>query len=358
MDKNRYILIMAGGVGSRFWPASRETLPKQFLDILGIGKSLIQTTFERINQIIPAENILVATNAAYKDLVMEHLPLVKESNILLEPSRNNTAPCIAYAALKIQALNPDASFGVLPSDHVILKETAFIEKMDLAFDYAEEEDAIVTLGIQPTRPDTGYGYIHFEDNSDIPLEGIKKVRTFKEKPDVATAQTYLDSGEYLWNAGIFIWHTQTILNSFKANAVEIYDILSKGNDDYNQSSEQAFIDEHYPTTPNISVDYAILEKSSNVFTIPAEIGWSDLGTWNSLHDYLEKDETGNVIQADESIVNNTKNTFIKSGKNKILVVDGLDDYIVIDQEDALLIYPKSKEQEIKEIRKGIKKDFL
>lgn len=341
---------MAGGVGSRFWPASREHLPKQFLDILGVGKSLIRLTFERAIKIVPTANIIIATNKQYKELVTEHLPELKDNQILLEPSRNNTAPCIAYAALKVKAFNPNGVMAVLPSDHVILKEDTFLENLTLAFDEATKNNAILTLGIEPTRPDTGYGYIEIDTKH---TDGkVRKVAQFKEKPNVETAKQYLQSGNFVWNAGIFIWSVETILSSFGENAPGILKLLAEKETVYNTFDEQAYIDKVYPLTENISVDYAILEKSQNVYTIPVDIGWSDLGTWNSLYSYLEKDDNQNVLNG-KVTTSNTTNTFVKSSNNKLLVIDGLDDYIIIDEEDVLLIYPKHKEQEIKQVRKSI-----
>ena len=350
--QNNYITIMAGGVGSRFWPASRESLPKQFLDILGVGKSLIQLTYDRATQLVPKENILILTNKKYKDLVNQHLPEITDNQILLEPSRNNTAPCIAYAALKITSQNPGAIFAVWPSDHVILKEEEFKKKMNLAFDYAKKGEALVTLGIQPTRPDTGYGYI--EVNHKDGAQAIEKVVQFKEKPDLATAQKYLDAGNYFWNAGIFVWSVKAVTTAFQNNAPNILEVLGEDISKYNTPEEQEYIDRVYPNTEKISVDYALLERSKNVFTIPADIGWSDLGTWNSLHAYLDKDENQNVIQGQVLSVSDCQNNFIRLPKNKKAVLKGLENMIVIDDGDVLLIYPKDDEQEIKSVRNNIK----
>lgn len=352
---NRYIVIMAGGIGSRFWPASREEMPKQFLDILGVGKSLIRLTFERAIQIVPTENVLIATNKMYKDLVLEHLPELTENQILLEPSRNNTAPCIAYAALKINANNSEGVFAVLPSDHVIEKENEFISKLEQAFDFASAHSAIVTLGIDPTRPDTGYGYIkkakvQIDSNKE---EGIFKVERFTEKPDEATAKTYVDSGAYVWNAGIFIWSVSTVLNSFANNAPKIVEVLNQQPEKYNTDGEQEYIDQVYPLTESISVDYALLERSDEVYTIPADIGWSDLGTWNSLHNYLAKDDHGNVVQANTVHLDNVRDSYIRATSERVIVIKGLEDYIVVDEPGALLIYPKSLEQEIKGVVKKV-----
>jgi len=353
MEKNKsnYVAIMAGGVGSRFWPASREHTPKQFLDILGVGKSLIRLTYERFTNIVDPQNILVVTNKIYKDLVKEHIPEIPESNIITEPSRNNTGPCVAYTAFRLEAMDPNASFVIAPSDHVILKEDAFLSKIDQALRLASAKDVIVTLGIEPTRPDTGYGYI--ETTNDSSDNGVIKVNQFKEKPDVATAESYIKRGGYYWNAGIFIWSVKTILNSFQKNATEIYDILSQDRSKYNTEAEQAYIDQVYPTTPNISVDYAILENADNVYTIPADIGWSDLGTWNALHAYKEKDDSGSVVIGENTMLVDSKNCIVKSDAKKLVVIKDLEDYIIIDEPDVLLVYPKSKEQSIKQLRQSI-----
>lgn len=354
--KNKYIAIMAGGVGSRFWPASRESLPKQFLDILGVGKSLIQLTYDRALQLVPKENILIATNKRYKGLVNEHLPEITDNQILLEPSRNNTAPCIAYLALKIANQNPDATFAVWPSDHVILKEAEFNTKMNLAFSYAAKGEALVTLGIQPTRPDTGYGYI--EVNHKDGVQAIEKVVQFKEKPDLETAQAYLDAGNYFWNAGIFIWSVKAVKEAFQNNAPSILEVLSEDISKYNTAEEQEYIDRVYPNTEKISVDYALLERSKNVYTIPADIGWSDLGTWNSLHAYLEKDKNDNVMQGVILSAVDCEDNFIRLPRTKKAVIKGLKNMIVIDEGDVLLIYPKDEEQEIKSVRGSIDDDSV
>jgi len=355
-SENYYVAIMAGGVGSRFWPASRESMPKQFLDILGVGKSLIRMTYERFNNIIPADRILVVTNKIYKDLVHEHIPEIPINNIITEPSRNNTGPCVAYTAFRLEAMNPDATFVIAPSDHVILKEQAFLDRITEALSYASTHEAIVTLGIQPTRPDTGYGYI---ETSGTTNGDIQKVKSFREKPNRDTAQNYLDDGGYYWNAGIFVWSCKTILSSFQSNANEIYTILSQDKSKYNSSEEQAYIDKVYPTTPSISVDYAILENATNVYTLPADIGWSDLGTWNALHAYLDKDDTGSVVLGENTLLLDSKNCIVRSDAKKLVVVKDLEDYIIIDEEDVLLVYPKSQEQEIKALRKNIEqKEYL
>lgn len=357
MNRNQYIAIMAGGVGSRFWPASREDRPKQFLDILGVGRSLIQLTFDRAARIVPVENILIVSNAAYKDLILEQLPELTESQLLLEPSRNNTAPCVAYTALHLKAKSEDAVFAMLPSDHVILKEEAYIEHMKQAMAAASGEEAIITLGIQPTRPDTGYGYINFETEGD---DGIHKVHQFKEKPDRDTAQQYLDSGEYLWNAGIFIWSVRTILSAFGESSAEILDVLCADESKYGTSDEQSYIDEVYPNTKSISVDFAILEHAKNVKTIPADIGWSDLGTWNSLYAYLDQDDHKNVsLGKHVNQIDSSGNIVRSADSDKLVIVKGIKDYIIIDDDNVLLIYPREEEQSIKALRSEYKDtDFV
>lgn len=341
---------MAGGIGARFWPASRTSLPKQFLDILGVGKSLIRLTFERFLQLCPAENIFVVTNGMYKDLVKEHLPELSDNQILCEPSRNNTGPCVAYTALKLRDLNPAANLVIAPSDHIILQEKAFIDTLRKGLDFTARHDALLTLGIQPTRPDTGYGYINYEPVAAV--DDVHKVVRFTEKPPLDRAREFLASGEYLWNAGIFIWRVASVLEAFRAHAREILDVL-EAEGVYNTAGEQAFIDERYPQTPKISIDYAIMEKAENIYTIPSSFGWSDLGTWASLYAESARDEHGNALQGDLIQVHDTHNSFIRAPKDKLLVVGGLDDYIVVDTGDVLLIWPKSREQEIKGVTGSI-----
>lgn len=351
MNKNNYVAIMAGGIGSRFWPASRVNRPKQFLDIMGTGKSLIQQTCDRFLKLCPQENIFIVTNSIYKELVKEHLPFITDNQILCEPSRNNTAPCVAYAALKLSALNPEANLVVAPSDHIILKEDAFINALEQGLDFTSKHDALLTLGISPTRPDTGYGYINFASDDQ---DGVHKVERFTEKPDFDTAKSFVTSGSYLWNAGIFLWRVSSLLKAFQKNAPEIYNILAAGHEYYNTDQEQAFINKAYPTTPSISIDYAIMEKADNVYTIPSEFGWSDLGTWASLHAESDKDEHGNSTNSENALFFECKDNMIRLPNNKLAVVNGLEDYIIVDEDDVLLIFPKAKEQEIKQITGLIK----
>jgi mannose-1-phosphate guanylyltransferase len=352
---NNYVAIMAGGVGSRFWPASRTANPKQFLDILGVGKSLLRLTFERFLQLCPAENIFVVTNGIYRELVKQHLPELSDNQIVCEPSRNNTAPCVAYTALKLQALNPEANLVVAPSDHVILEPANFIAALQEALAFTQNHRALLTLGIEPSRPDTGYGYINFVKD---PSEGrVHKVLRFTEKPPLEQAQAFLASGDYLWNAGIFIWKVNNLLEAFHQHAGEILQILGAEPQHFNTPGEQAYIDRVYPSTPNISIDYAIMEKADNVYTIPSSFGWSDLGTWASLHAEGDKDSHGNTLNAEPAMLYHVNNCLIRAPKGKLVVIKDLEDYIVVDEGDVLLIHPKGKEQEIKKIAEEVGKSL-
>ena len=355
-----YVLIMAGGVGSRFWPKSRNHFPKQFIDILGLGKSLLQLTYERFLNICPAEQILILTNESYAGLVAQQLPNVLTENILLEPSRNNTAPCIAYASYKILKANPEANIVVAPSDNLILKEEVFLQKINQALDYAAQHDALLTLGISPTRPDTGYGYIKYEKEQGTRSkegEEIKKVMAFMEKPSLDKAKSYIESGDYVWNAGIFIWSAKAIKKAFEKYSPEIAHLFETGNSTYNTPEEANFITLNYPKSPNISIDYAIMEKAENVYTIPADIGWSDLGTWASLHSVAEKDESNNAVNCAHLHLQNTSNCIIQIPDNKAAVIKGLQDYIIVDDGKVLMIYPKSDEQEIKQVAGKMVSEF-
>jgi mannose-1-phosphate guanylyltransferase len=351
-QNNIYVTIMAGGVGSRFWPASRNARPKQFLDILGLGKSLLRLTFERFQKVCPTEQIYIMTNQQYRDQVLEQLPELTAQQILCEPSRNNTAPCIAYAALKLKKTNPKATMIVAPSDHLITDETTFVEKILQAAQFAKDQKALVTLGIQPHKAHTGYGYIKYQAEEAAP--GIHRVAAFTEKPDEATAQAFLKEGNYLWNGGIFIWQAATVLEAYSQFASSIYDLLYAGWDQLNTAQEQTFIDEAYPKTENISVDFAIMENADNVYTIPAEFGWSDLGTWDSIYQLQEKDAEQNVVSQCNALLQNTHNCLIHADSKKLVVVKGLDDYIIVDDDDVLMIFPKADEQDIKAITKAVK----
>ncbi len=350
-DTKPYVAIMAGGIGSRFWPASRESRPKQFLDILGTGKSLLQLTYERFARITDAERILIVTNNAYRDQVQEQLPELPTANVLCEPSRNNTAPCVAYTAFRIEALDPEAAMIIAPSDHVILKEDSFLTAVQIGVDFISRQDALVTLGIEPTRADTGYGYIKYAAAET--QAGVHKVEAFREKPNSATAQEYLKEGGYVWNAGIFIWRAKDILAAFAEHAEQIYSTLAPGRGKFATSDEQSFIDVAYPQTEAISVDYAIMERAGNVYTIPADIGWSDLGTWGSLHAFAGKDDRSNVVQGGNTVMLDSSNNLVRTNDGKLVVIRGLEDFIVVDEEDVLMIYPKSQEQEIKQLTKDL-----
>ncbi len=346
MNKNYYAILMAGGVGSRFWPVSTTEFPKQFHDMLGSGETLIQKTFSRLSKRIPAENILILTNEKYNQIVLDQLPMVKPEQVLLEPAMRNTAPCILYASLKIQKENPNAVMVVAPSDHWIEDENAFIENLQQCFDFCTNENALLTLGIQPTFPNTGFGYIEYDKSDYNP---IKKVSHFREKPDYETAKSFLESGNFLWNGGIFIWSVESVTAAFQIFQPQMYALFLKGYESYNTADEVNFIHQNYALAENISIDYAIMEKAENVYVLPATFDWNDLGTWGSLHEKLEKDANNNAVVNAKVILENASNNIIRSDAKKLIIIDGLDDYIIVDKEGVLLIYPKSKEQDIKRI---------
>ncbi|WP_420574777.1 mannose-1-phosphate guanylyltransferase [Kordia sp.] len=353
MNKNYYAILMAGGVGSRFWPVSTSSFPKQFHDMLGTGETLIQKTFQRLSKLIPKENIYILTNEKYNDLVLQQLPDVTQKQVVLEPAMRNTAPCILYASLKIQKENPNAVMVVAPSDHWIEDETAFIQNLQASFDKCEKENVLMTLGIQPTFANTGYGYINFEENE----HAIKKVHQFTEKPDYETAKKFLASGNYLWNAGIFIWSVNTIITAFQNFQPKLYDLFDEGFSVYNTDFEDDFIRDNYGRAENISIDYAIMEHASQVYVLPATFDWNDLGTWGSLYDKLDKEEQGNAVVNAQTILQDASGNMIRTTDKKVVVIDGLNDYIVVDKEDVLLIYPKTKEQDIKKVLQKVKDTF-
>lgn len=356
MNKNYYAILMAGGVGSRFWPVSTTDFPKQFHDMLGSGETLIQKTFSRLSKLIPAENILILTNEKYNDLVLEQLPMVKQEQVLLEPAMRNTAPCILYASLKIQKQNPDAVMVVAPSDHWIEDENAFVNNLQQCFDFCQNNDALMTLGIHPTFPNTGFGYIEFETQGKAELSEaksdvnpIKKVNQFREKPDYETAKHFLEQGNFLWNGGIFIWSAKSIITAFEKFQPQMNNLFLQGIESYNTSAEKDFINKNYANAENISIDYAVMEKANNVFVLPATFDWNDLGTWGQLHEKLDKDEQNNAVVNATVILENASNNIIRAEGKKLVIVDGLDDFIIVDKDDVLLIYPKGKEQDIKRI---------
>lgn len=354
MNKNYYAILMAGGVGSRFWPVSTETFPKQFHDMLGTGETLIQKTFQRLSQSIPKENIFILTNERYNDLVFQQLPEVTKRQVVLEPAMRNTAPCILYASLKIQKENPDAVMIVAPSDHWIEDEVAFTKNVQDAFSFCENNNALMTLGIQPTFPNTGYGYIEYNTES---TDKIKPVKQFREKPDYETAKKFIAKGNFLWNAGIFMWSVKTVVETFKTNQPELFALFEKGMPTYNTDFEDDFIRDNYGKAENISVDYAIMEKSNNVFVLPAAFDWNDLGTWGSLYDKLDKDDNNNAIVNARTLTEDASGNMIRTKNDKVVVVDGLKDYIIVDKDEVLLIYPKTKEQDIKQVLKNVKNNF-
>ncbi len=356
MDRKNYCVIMAGGVGSRFWPLSRTSYPKQFLDILGVGKSLLKQTFERFNEIIPAENTYVVTNALYSDLVKQQLPEIPEENILLEPFRRNTAPCIAYAAYRIKVRDPEARMVVAPSDHLILKEEVFKKVVKQGMRFVGEKNTILTIGIEPNRPETGYGYIQVDNENRIQLDGVtfNKVKTFTEKPDIKLAKVFVESGEFFWNSGIFFWSVPTILNAFKEFLPEINNSFMAGLPVYGSEKEEEFIRETYSICKNISIDYGVMEKSDKVYVLTADFGWSDLGTWGSLYEQKDKDKNGNVIIGDKVYLYDSKSSIVYANNKRLAVIEGLENFIVVDSEDVLLICRKDQEQKIKSFVNDVK----
>ena len=343
---------MAGGVGTRFWPVSRQQRPKQFLDILGTGRTLLQQTFDRFVKIMPEENILIVTNKSYRALVSEQLPGILDHQVLLEPSRRNTAPCIAYALSKIGSKNPDANVVVAPSDHLILKEDAFLEQVMKGFSFSENNAAIVTLGIRPSRPDTGYGYIQYiqeDSNSEV-----CKVKTFTEKPNVELAKSFLSSGEFLWNSGLFITTSRVMLHAFQKYLPDMYQVFHDGASNYYTEKEASFLELAYAQCTNISIDYGIIEKADNVYVIPSEFGWSDLGTWGSLYENSTRDSNDNAVVGRKTMLYDSKNCIINMPKDKLVVLQGLDGYIVVESDGILLICKKDSEQEIRQMVSNVK----
>ncbi len=355
MKNNNYCVIMAGGVGSRFWPSSTSKRPKQFLDLFGTGRTLIQMTFDRFRKLMPAENILIASNFAYRDLILEQLPEIKPSQLLLEPARRNTAPCIAYATYKIASLCPDANIVVSPSDHLILKEDEFVNIIAKGMDYTASHDCLMTLGIRPSRPETGYGYIQTEGDSD---NGVFKVKTFTEKPNLELAKVFLESGDFLWNSGMFLWNVRSISRAFEMYASELSLKFRDGMEFYNTPKEQEYIDKIYQSCTNKSIDYAIMEKAQNVNVIEADFGWSDLGTWGSLYEIGEKDETANAVRKGGNILlYESKGNIISMPEGKLAVIQGAEDFIIAEADNVLLICKKDEEQRIRDFVNEAKVKF-
>jgi mannose-1-phosphate guanylyltransferase len=352
-NKHHYVAIMAGGIGSRFWPMSRTAYPKQFLDVLNTGKTLIQWTYERYTQFIPAENIYIVTSEEYVSIVEKQLPNLPKENILAEPSKKNTAPCIAYISFKLAQKDPQATFVVAPSDHLILEQENFQKIVEQSLDFVSHIKALATLGIKPTNPNTGYGYIQYEGLEVS--KGVYKVKTFTEKPTQEIAESFIASGDFLWNAGIFAWKASTIIAAFEKYQPEMFELFDGEKANFNTPAEKKSIQKIYPQCVNISIDIAIMEKADNVYVIPASFGWSDLGTWNSAYDNMEKDYFANAVASDNVIVIDATKCMINAPKDKLVVVQGLDDFIVVDTKDVLLICSKEKEQSIKEYVAEVKR---
>jgi mannose-1-phosphate guanylyltransferase len=351
---DRYCVIMAGGIGSRFWPLSRTGHPKQFLDILGTGKSLLLQTYERFKIICPEENIIIVTSESYTDLVLEQIPGIKPRQIIAEPQRRNTAPCVAYACNKIYALNRDANIVVTPSDHLITDEPSFIKSIGSALEFTKKKNALVTLGIRPDRPDTGYGYIQFKEDGSTEMLHIRPVKTFTEKPNEEMAKFFIRSGDFLWNSGIFIWNAKAILNAFDEYLPEVAALFKDTANIYNTPEETEFIKKAYSQCKNISIDYGIMEKAKNVFVLASDFGWSDLGTWASLYEHLPHDSNENSVTGNHVMLDDTKKCIINIPKDKLAVIKGLEDFIVVEADNILLICPKSQEQEIRQLVSDVK----
>lgn len=363
MNKNNYCVIMAGGVGSRFWPFSRNHKPKQFLDFFGTGRSLLQMTIDRFRPIVPIENILIVTNVLYRDQVLEQIPDLKAEQVLCEPARRNTAPCIAYAAARIKAMEAMRQKGerrkarivVAPSDHLILQEDTFRQTIQQGFDFIDKNDALLTLGMKPTRPETGYGYIQMGENArkascslEAKGKGICKVKAFTEKPNLELAKVFLESGDFLWNSGIFIWSLDSILNAFHAYLPEMANKFAEGENVMGTPEEDAFIQTMFPTCPNISIDYGVMEKAQNVYVIPSDFGWSDLGTWGSLYELSDKDENENVTLHSDATYYDSHGNIVTLPKGHLAVVQGLEDCIVAESDGVLLICKRDAEQQIRQ----------
>lgn len=352
--KNNYCIIMAGGIGSRFWPMSRNAYPKQFLDILGTGKTLLQQTYDRFLKACPKENIFVVTNESYVDLVKQQLPDLDPSQVLGEPHRKNTAPCIAYASYKISRLNPEAKIVVAPSDHVILKEAEFVKAILKGLSFVSENESLLTLGIQPSRPDTGYGYIQFIDDKVQEENKISKVKTFTEKPNLEMAKFFLQTGEFLWNAGIFLWSSKSIIKALSEHLPEINSLFNEAAIHFNTAEESEYVKKAYEQCTNISIDFGVMEKAKNVFVMSAEFGWSDLGTYGSLYEHIKHDANQNAIVGKNVMVYDTANCIINVPKEKLVVVQGLNDFIVVEADGTLLICKKQDEQQIRQFVNDVK----
>ena len=349
MSSNKYCVIMAGGIGTRFWPKSRQSMPKQFLDILGTGKSFIRHTYERFAQMVPAENFLVVTNDKYKSLVLEHIPEIGEKQVLCEPVGRNTAPCVAYAAYTLLKRNPDAEMIVTPADHLILNEDDFRAIIAECLDFASEHDALMTVGIKPTRPDTGYGYIQVSDDKPI-----SKVKCFTEKPDIELARVFLQSGEFYWNSGIFVWKVRSIVEAFEKYLPEHHALFSGVMRAIGTDAERNVVEIAFSECRAISIDYGIMEKADNVYVRCGEFGWSDVGTWGSVYQHSRKDRYANAVPEEGCYLYDTRSSIVSLPKDKIAVISGLKEYIVVDTDDVLMVCPRSEEQNIKKFIDEVK----
>lgn len=357
MINNNYCVIMAGGIGSRFWPFSRNDQPKQFLDFFGTGRSLLQMTVDRFRPIVPIENVLIVTNVAYRDLILEQIPDISPSQILCEPCRRNTAPCIAYAMSRIQALTDNANVVVAASDHLITNEPEFLRIITEGLNYVAGHDALLTLGMRPTRPETGYGYIQFETPQTDSESNILAVKTFTEKPNRELAEVFVRSGEFLWNSGMFLWNLQAVMKALHQYLPLVMEQFDQGADIFGTPAEEAFIQEHFPLCPNISIDYGVMEKASNVMVMAADFGWSDLGTWGSLYDLSDKDPQGNVSLHSEALFYDSQSNIVTLESGKLAVIEGLDDYIVAENQGVLLICRKQNEQQIRQMVNDVQVNF-
>ena len=347
---------MAGGVGSRFWPMSTPQNPKQFLDVLGIGKSLLRLTFERLQKTVPTEQIFILTNTSYQELVLEQLPELNTEQVLCEPMRKNTAPCIAFAASKIYKSNPDATLIITPSDHLIVNETRFNEIIGTAVDVANEKKHLVTLGLAPTRPDTGYGYIEFDKNANVSKGQATEVIQFREKPNLETAKSFVSAGNFYWNAGIFVWRADVILESLESFQPNLFQLFASDSSKYGTKEEESFIYDAFDRCEDISIDFAVMEHAKNVSVVLSDFDWSDLGTWGSLTEHLMKDENTNSIIGNNVFTFNSENCLVNVPKNKLVLLDGLKDYIVVESDDMLMVLKSSNEQELKNYLKVIESE--
>ena len=357
MNNNTYCVIMAGGIGSRFWPISREETPKQFLDILGTGRTFIQQTYDRFTPICKPDNFLVVTSIEYKEMVLEQLPDLKPEQVLTEPYRRNTAPCIAYANAWIKKNDPEASVIVTPADHLILKQEEFISVISKGVDFVQNNDSLLTLGIKPHRPETGYGYIQIGDDSPKVLGEIEPVKTFTEKPNLELAKVFFESGEFFWNSGIFLWSAKSIDAAFNTYLPDVKALFDSITDKINTGEEQEAIKTIYHECDNISIDYGVMEKAANVFVLTADFGWSDLGTWSSLYEHSSKDDNNNAVNTGKVLTYEAKNCVVNLPDNKMAVIQGLDGYIVAESHNCLLICPKSNEQQIRQFSADITSEF-